>query len=179
MAKSLQEQLMGSGLVDKKQVKAIQKEKRVKRKQAPKGQPGIDEEKLYLEKIRQEKIEKDKELNKKRLEELERKAIKAQVKQLIQSNTIKREQGDVPFQFTHDKKIKKIYLSEIQFRHLSKGLLSIASLDEDYIIVPAGVARKIRERDPAAIDYYFETCKQEENEDDPYKGFEIPDDLMW
>lgn len=181
MAKSLQDQLMGSGLVDKSKAKAIKKEKHVQRKQAPKGQLGNDAEKQHLEKLRQEKIEKDKQLNRKRLEELEKKAIKAQVKQLLESNQIKREKGEVPFQFTHDKKIKKIYLSELQFTHLSKGLLSIGSVNDDYMIVPAGVARKIMERDPAAIHYYFDHSQSElnEQEDDPYKGFEIPDDLMW
>ena len=181
MAKSLQEQLMGSGLVDKKKAKAIQKEKHVQRKQAPKGQSVDEDKKQALEKLRQEKVEKDKQLNRKRLEELEKKAIKAQVKQLLESNQIKREQGDVRFQFTHDKKIKKIYLSELQFTHLSKGLLSIGSVNDEYLIVPAGVARKIMERDPSAIHYYFEQSQNvlDEAEDDPYKGFEIPDDLMW
>jgi uncharacterized protein YaiL (DUF2058 family) len=182
MAKSLQEQLMGKGLIDKKQAKAIQKEKREKRKQAPKGQQEINEEKLLIEKLKQEKIEKDKALNKKRLDELEKKAIKAQVKQLLESNQIKREQGDVPFQFTHDKKIKKIYVSDFQFKHLSRGILAIGSINDDYIIVPAGVARKIMERDTTAIHYYFDARQNEQStqeEEDPYKGFEIPDDLMW
>lgn len=184
MAKSLQEQLMGSGLVDKKQAKAIQKEKRDKRKQTPKGQLAVDKEKneQELERLRQEKIEKDKALNKQRLEELEKKAIQAQVKQLLQSNEVKREKGDVPFQFSDNKKIKKIYVSELQFKHLSKGLLSIGSVNNEYVLVPAGVAKKIMERDTGAVVYYFDKQTTELNElpeDDPYKGFEIPDDLMW
>lgn len=184
MAKTLQEQLMGSGLVDKKQAKAIQKEKRDKRKQAPKGQLTVDKEKseLELERLKQEKIERDKALNKQRLAELERKAIKAQVKQLLQTNEVKREPGDVSFQFTDNKKIKKIYVSQLQFNHLSKGLLAIGSVNNEYLLVPAAVAKKVMERDSDAIHYYY--AKQQNDgielaEDDPYKGFEIPDDLMW
>ncbi len=182
MAKSLQDQLMGSGLINKNKAKAIQKEKREKRKQAPKGHVEIAEEQRLIEKIRLEKIEKDKELNKQRVAEQEKKAIRAQVKQLLLSNKIQREKGEIPFQFTHDKKIKKIYVSELQFTHLSKGLLAIGSVEDDYIIVPAGVAKKIIERDPSAIHYYFvkqETEDHNSEEEDPYKGFEIPDDLMW
>jgi len=183
MAKSLQEQLMGSGLVDKKQAKAIKKEQREKRKHTPKGQLASDKEKsaLELERLKLEKIEKDKALNKQRMEELERKAIQAQIKQLLQSNEVQREPGDVSFQFTDNKKIKKIYVSQEQFNHLSKGLLAIGSVNDEYVLVAAGVAKKIMERDADAIHYYF--VKQEDineiPEDDPYKGFEIPDDLMW
>ena len=138
MAKSLQEQLMGSGLVDKKQAKAIQKQKRDKRKQTPKGQLAMEKEQsaLELERLKLDKIEKDKALNKQKLDELERKAIKAQVKQLLETNEVKRESGDVSFQFTDNKKIKKIYVSQLQFNHLSKGLLAIGSVTTDYILVP-------------------------------------------
>tara|TARA_B100001063_G_C16722182_1_gene534249 strand:+ start:277 stop:819 length:543 start_codon:yes stop_codon:yes gene_type:complete len=179
--KSLQEQLMGSGLVDKKKAKAIQKEKRIQRKQTPKGQVADNAEKERLEKLKQEKIEKDKALNKKKVEEAERKAIQAQVKQLIKTNEIKREAGDVVFQFSDGKKIKKIYVSQEQYDHLTKGLLAIAVLAENYVLVARAVASKISERDSQAIAYLFEKSAEnmESDEDDPYKGFEIPDDLMW
>jgi hypothetical protein len=111
MAKSLQEQLMGSGLIDKKKAKTIQKEQRMERKQVPKGHSPDNKEKDHLEKLKQEKIERDKELNKKIAEESEKKALKAQVKQLIKSNEIKRIIGEIAFQFTDNKKIKKIYLA--------------------------------------------------------------------
>ena len=179
--KSLQEQLMGSGLIDKKKAKAIQKEQRVKQKQTPKGQAPDNTEKERLEKLKQEKINRDKELNRKKVEELERKAIQAQVKQLIKTNAVKREAGDVVFQFSDAKKIKKIYVNQEQYDHLTKGLLAIASLDGEYILVARAVASKITERDSQAIAYLFEKSADnlQPDEDDPYKGFEIPDDLMW
>lgn len=182
MAKSLQEQLMGSGLIDKKKAKSIQKEKRIERKQLPKGHAPGDEDKELLEKLRQEKIEKDKELNRKRMEELEKKSIKAQVKQLIKTNEIRRVVGEVAFQFTDNKKIKRIYLAQEQYDHLTRGLLAIATVSEEYILLPKKVAKKVMERDAQAICYLYEkeqSKEQELEEDDPYKGFEIPDDLMW
>lgn len=181
MAKSLQEQLMGAGLVDKTKAKAIQKAKRVKRKQGPKGQSDNSDETIQLDKLRQEKIEKDKALNSLRMQELERKAIQAQIKQLFLSNQVKREHGDQAFQFTHDKKIKKIYLSQTQFEHLTRGLLAIGSVNGEYVLVPVAVAQKIRERDEQAVHYFYEQVTKDKliDQDDPYKGFEIPDDLMW
>lgn len=181
MAKSLQEQLMGSGLIDKKKAKTIQKEKRIQRKQLPKGHALDDKEKERLEKLKQEKIEKDKKLNKERVQELEKKALKAQVKQLIKTNEVRRSAGEVAFQFTDDKKIKRIYLIQEQYDHLTKGLLSIANINEEYILIPKGVAKKVIERDAQAICYIYEkdVSKQQNDEEDPYKDFEIPDDLMW
>ena len=179
--KSLQEQLMGSGLIDKKKAKAIQKEQRIQRKQMPKGQLPDNTEHERLEKLKQEKIKKDKELNRKKVEELERKAIQAQVKQLIKTNAVQRDIGDVVFQFSDAKKIKKIHVSQTQYDHLTKGLLAIASLQGEYILVARAVASKITERDQLAICYFYEKASDETeiDEDDPYKGFEIPDDLMW
>ena len=182
MAKSLQEQLMGSGLIDKKKAKTIQKEQRIQRKQLPKGHLPDESDKELLEKLKREKIEKDKELNRKRIEEQNKKAIKAQVKQLILTNEVKRLVGEIAFQFTDNKKIKKIYVIQEQYDHLAKGLLAIATINEQYILVPKLVAKKILERDEQAICYIYEKAAVDNNEleeDDPYKGFEIPDDLMW
>tara|TARA_R110002167_G_scaffold346700_4_gene557447 strand:- start:2452 stop:2997 length:546 start_codon:yes stop_codon:yes gene_type:complete len=181
MAKSLQEQLMGSGLIDKKKAKTIQKEKRIQRKQLPKGHTLDDKEKERLEKLKKEKIEKDKQLNKARVQELEKKALKAQVKQLIKTNEVRRLAGEIAFQFTDSKKIKRIYLAQEQYDHLTRGLLAIANINEEYILIPKGVAKKVIERDTVAICYLYEKeiIKEQVQEDDPYKDFEIPDDLMW
>jgi uncharacterized protein YaiL (DUF2058 family) len=182
MAKSLQEQLMGAGLVDKKKAKNIQKEQRAKRKQTPKGQVVESEAAIRAEQAKKEKAEKDKALNKAKLEEQNKKAIQAQVKQLIEMNAVEREGEDIGFQFAVDKKIKKIYISEQQQNHLLKGRLAIALLGDDFILIPAVAAAKIIERDESAIAYHLEksgTQEAEIDEDDPYKDYQIPDDLMW
>lgn len=181
MAKSLQEQLLGKGLIDKKKAKSIQKEQRVERKQTPKGYQKINETALQVEKVKQEKIAKDKELNRLKEIELEKKALSAQIKQLAQSNEIKRNQGEVGFQFTDNKKIKKIYVDQTQYEHLTRGLIAIVTISGSYLFVPKGVAKKIAERDESVICYLFEKqqIEQKVEEDDPYKDFKIPDDLMW
>lgn len=182
MVKSLQEQLMGSGLVDKKKAKALKQEKRMKQKQTPKGHVVENQTQKELEKKRLEKLERDKQLNKEKLQEQEKRAIAAQVKQLIQTNEVKRESGELAFQFTEGKKIKRIYVDQTQYDYLVKGVLAIASLDDEFILVPKMVAKKIMERIPGSICYYYDktnTTAEEDLEEDPYKGFEIPDDLMW
>lgn len=183
MAKSLQEQLMGSGLVDKKQAKQIQKEKRKKRKQTPKGllvEEATQKQNL-VDQQKQEKADKDRELNRLKKAEQDKKAIKAQIIQLIQTNKIECQNGEIGFQFAVNKQIKKIYIDEEQQGYLLRGKLAITQLGDSYYLVPSAVAAKIAQRDEAAV-VYLETKQAESNEaaeDDPYKDFVIPDDLMW
>ena len=183
MAKSLQEQLMGSGLVDKKQAKQIQKEKRQKRKQTPKGllQEEAAEKQKLVDQQKLEKAEKDRELNRLKKAEQDKKAIKAQIIQLIQMNKIDRKDGEIGFQFAVNKQIKKLYINEEQQGYLLRGKLAITQLNDEFHLVPAAVAEKIAQRDDLAV-VYLETNKTEITEvveDDPYKDFVIPDDLMW
>lgn len=175
---------MGSGLVDKKKAKSIQKEKRNKRKQAGKGQEDQDklEQQRRVEEQRRIKQAKDKELNLIKKQVLEQKAILAQVKQLIETNKIERQTGEIGFQFADNKKIKKIFVNEEQHRHLSNGLLAIVKLDEEYILIPCTVAQKIAQRDMTSLVYLSTKTgvdEDEEHNDDPYKDYVIPDDLMW
>lgn len=181
MAKSLQEQLMGSGLVNKKKAKSIQKEQRNKRKQLPKGQEAVDETKLRVAEQKKEKLEQDRQLNKTLHAEQELKAIQAQVKQLVKNNAISREAGDIGFQFVVDKKIKKIHINSELQNHLLKGQLAIASLDNEYVLIPRIVAEKVIERNTESIVFLDVKGQQDEieDDDDPYKDYEIPDDLMW
>jgi len=183
MAKSLQEQLMGSGLVDKNKAKKIQKEKRQKRKQTPKGllQAEAIQKQDLVDKQKQEKADKDRELNRLKKAEQDKKAIKAQIIQLIQSNKIERQNGDIGFQFVVNKQIKKIYVDEEQQTHLNRGKLAITQSNDEFYLVPTAVAEKISQRDETVV-VYLETNQEktkEPLEDDPYKDFVIPDDLMW
>lgn len=178
MAKSLQEQLMGAGLVDKKKAKAIKQEQRKKKKQQPKGQVQVDENKVRIEEERKAKAEKDRELNKQIQAQAEEKAILAQIKQLIESSKINRGEGEIGYQFVDGTKIRKIYVTDLLQAQLSKGQITIAKLGDDYEIVPNKVADKIEQRDSSAI-IRSKTPDDAPAEDDPYADYKIPDDLMW
>lgn len=177
---SLQDQLLKAGLADEKKLKAHQKEKKKQRKQQPKGAVQQDETKLRAQKAREEKAERDRQLNQQRNEEARRKAIAAQIRQLVESNRLDRNRCDTDYQFVHGKKIKKILVDDTMTDQLSRGRLAVVFVDERYEVVPEPVARKIQERDEAAVVVLHERAQQaDQDEDDPYAGYEIPDDLMW
>lgn len=182
MAKSLQEQLLGAGIVDKKKANKIKAEKLQTKQKIKKGKADNSEEQARqaeLKRQKEEKAARDKELNRKRQEELDRKAILGQVRQLIMQNRIAKEDGDVAYNFTDDKKVKKVYVSEKMHKDLSEGRLAIAKLEGQYEFIAQGVAEKIREKEPEMILVFNTKQDVELDEDDPYAEFQIPDDLMW
>jgi len=179
MAKSLQDQLLRSGLVDNKKAKAIKQEKRKQKKKQPKGQAQVDENKARLEAERLQKIERDRELNRQREQAAQDKAIQAQIKQVIEQHRIDRERGDIGYQFAHGKKIQKIYVTPQQQEQLARGQIAIAILEDTFELVPAVIADKIAERDASHLVYIAENAKEKVEEDDPYADYQIPDDLMW
>ena len=180
--KSLAEQLLKAGLVDDKKAKAVKKEKYVEQKHARKHKvETVDEARLAAEQARQQKLDRDRELNRQRQQEVEQRAIIAQVRQLIESNKVARGQGDIGYNFTHQSKVKTLYLTNKLRQQLVLGNLSIVTLDERYELVPTGAASKIRERDADAVvlDNSALQASTHSDEEDPYAAFVVPDDLMW
>jgi len=190
MPVSLQDQLKKSGLIDDKKAKQLKRAKNKQEKLARKTKnPGVDQAKLELDRLKSEKIAKDKQLNLEKNKQAEKRALAAQIKQLIEMNIVAKD-GDQKFSFTDTKVIKHIYVSQTQIDQLSRGTLAIvrqkvkqaaSHKDEqkhNHVLVPMGVAQKIEQRDESVVVF-----KAQENtaieEDDPYAAFQIPDDLTW
>jgi uncharacterized protein YaiL (DUF2058 family) len=182
MAGSLQDQLLGAGLADAKKAKQLSKQKRKESRVARKaGVELTDEAKLAAQQALAEQAQRDRELNAQRNAEAERKAIAAQIRQLIENHRITRSGGEVGFNFTEGKKVKKIYVTGMQQKQLAAGNLAIARLGEGHELVPAPVAHKIAERDSERVIFCRESGDSglTAEEQDWYKDYEIPDDLMW
>lgn len=176
---SLQDQLLQAGIVDQKKAKKIKQEKRKQAKQLPKGAAPANESKAQARKSLMDKAERDRQRSKLQQGVADRKAIHAQVVQLIKVNTINREGGESAYQFTDEKKIKKIYVTNALHGELSRGQLAIAKLDGAYVLVPRQIAEKIQQREDRVIILLNNNEKTEIDADDPYADYQIPDDLMW
>ncbi len=172
---------MGAGLATKQQALKAKTSNKKKKKQAAKSGEMTDQEKrrLELEKTRVDQAERDRELNRQLEDERQAKAIEAQVRQLIEKNSLSRAGGEAEYKFVYQGKIKKIYVtSDLQLK-LERGLLAIGALGEDFRVIPAPVASKIAERIPDAVVLQEEKPDLSEEEEDWYSDYEIPDDLMW
>ncbi len=180
MAKSLADQLLGAGLVDKQKAKKIQQEKRKQSKQQKKGQTPEDDTKARLAQQQAEKAERDRQLNRERKAAEEAKAARAQASQMLQQHR-QPVDGEVGFNFTDPRinKIKRVFVSEKAQHQLANGTLAICADDDRYVVVPRATADKVAERFPEALVFLADPSNDQPDEDDPYKDFPIPDDLMW
>ena len=193
MKGSLQDQLLGAGLVKKQDAKNIQtaKKKQAKKSRATKTELKNEAAEL-AEKARLEEQRKSQELNAKRKQEAEEKAAQAQIRQMIENNSIAKrdpkapEDSELIYNFTDDSKIKTMLVTPANHALITKGLLAISKLtnnnEVEYYLIPAEAARKIAERDNSSIvllNDYESSESNDDQEEDPYAGFEVPDDLMW
>lgn len=186
MGSSLQDQLLKAGLGDKQKANRIKQEKRKKAKQAKKHKiVETDETKESVQAAAEAKKAKDRELNAKRKEEAEQKAVLAQIKQLITINRQAKNDGEVVLNFTDDNKIKRLYVSDKTQKAVTKGKLAVVRFEDGYELVPTPVADKISERDEQVVVYRADQLPDEperqssSEEDDWYADYEIPDDLTW
>lgn len=172
---SLKDQLMKAGLADAKKARKAVHEKRQEAKD-----PNAESARTLAQQAQAEKVERDRELNRAREEEKAQRALVAQIQQLTEAHRIDRHGGDVAYQFTDNKKIKKLYVTAAQQDQLIRGQIAIVRLDDGHELVPTVVAEKIRTRDEHSV--VLLNTRQAPTaieEDDPYAAYQIPDDLMW
>ena len=176
---SLQEQFLKAGLVDKKKVKQANQEKSQQKKvERRTGTQTVDEVRLAALKTQRKNAERARELNALRDAAATQKAIMAQIVQMVQQSRQSKGAGDIAYNFTHDSKIKRIYVSAAVQANLIAGRLVIVCQGENTELVPKVIADKIAERDPSLVVRVNKTSV-EIDADDPYAAFQIPDDLMW
>lgn len=175
---TLQEQMLKAGLVSSKKAAKVQRTAKKSRVQAREAREAVEENKKA-------QIERDKQLSEQQKQAVLAKEFKAQVKQLIEMNRITVSRGNITFNFTDGNLIKKIDVDKQTQAQLINGRLAIARLvinaggDCEYAIIPAVVADKIAQRDADSIVLNSALSQEEQDEDDPYADFKIPDDLMW
>lgn len=175
---TLQEQMLKAGLVTSKKMAKVQRTAKKSRVQAREAREAVEENKKAQQ-------ERDKQLSEQQKQAVLSKEFKAQVKQLIEMNRITISKGTITFNFTDNNLIKKLEVDKTTQAQLINGRLAIARLavdnksDCEYAIIPASVAEKIAQRDATSIVLHSALSQEEQDQDDPYADFKIPDDLMW
>ena len=184
MAGSFADQLLKAGLVNKKSVQNAKKTKQKNAKLERKGNIASDEStaaRLAADKASQ--VERDRQLNLQRTEQQRERENKIQVAQLLTQHRITGQEGDVKYHYTdaHTQKIKSLYVTELQQEQLARGIIAVCTDGEKTLLVPRIIADKAMERYPLAVSYIATAndALDVDAEEDPYKDYQIPDDLMW
>ncbi len=187
MSLSLREQLIQAGLVSKKQVKqANHQERHQPKHQQSRNKPEpVSEEKLAAQRAQAAKIARDLELNRKQREKAEKKARRAQIKQLVERERVPALlESEEYYNFMDGKRVRRMAVDAPRREQLIRGELVIVRYHGFYAVVPAATARRIRELDEQAIVSADSPPADDQkdpaaDEDDPYKDFVVPDDLTW
>lgn len=182
MAISLKDQLLQAGLTDKKKLNKVNKQQRNEKNQQRRNkETPADDIKAEAQRLLAEKAQRSRELALQQNAAAEKKAVAAQIRQLIELNRQSRQGGEIPYNFKDGKQIKKLLVNAEMQKHLVNGSLAIVKLGDKYELVPAKVADKIAQRDAGAVLVRNVTNKAAtvEVEEDPYADYKIPDDLMW
>jgi uncharacterized protein len=184
MSDSLRDQLLKAGLVDEKKLRQSRQEKKnhgrkqkVGKGAAPAGHHGGS----TAEQARRRQAERSRELNRSQQEAAARKALAAQIRQIIETHRVARDDGELAYHFQHANKVRRIHVSRDQQERLTRGQLGIVTLSGGYELLPRDALEKVRERDAARVVLCNEPGAETRSpaEDDPYADYEIPNDLMW
>lgn len=183
MSISLREQLLAAGLGKKKQVRQAEHQERQRQHQQAKNKTAREEQQRREQEARAKahaaKVARDQELNQRRQENAEHRARWAQVKQIIEQHRLPKPDSDEYFNFIDRKKVRRIPATAELRAQLAAGTIAIARCEGRYDFVPAPIAERIREREPRGVVELNQASEQPADENDPYRDFVVPDDLMW
>jgi uncharacterized protein YaiL (DUF2058 family) len=179
MRNLLQEQLLKAGLAKKSKVDEVAREQARQRK----GKAASDEvDRVDARRLQAERAERDRELAAERNAQARRNEIRAQVRQIVEANKVKRD-GEIAYAFNDGDAIRRIFVDVSQRTLLAKGALVIARHDDAYELLPRAAADKVQARDPGSVvlDHGRDPAVSGERTDDDayYDRFKVPDDLVW
>ncbi|MEI6413784.1 MAG: DUF2058 domain-containing protein, partial [Pseudomonadota bacterium] len=132
-----------------------------------------------LEQAAAAKVEKDRALNQKRQESMQRRALVAEIHQLVAAHRVPRDGAELAYQFLDGSLIKRLYVTAPMRDALMRGSLSLVRMGERYEVVPTAIAEKIHQRDARCRVAGSGEPKAGEPEDAMYSAYVVPDDLMW
>jgi uncharacterized protein YaiL (DUF2058 family) len=179
MRNPLQEQLLKAGLVNKARAAQAVREQAKKHKGKGPAAPGAEE--LEARRLQAEKAERDRAIAAQRNAQARAHEAQAQIRQIVEAHKVKRE-GEIAYRFTDGNAIRSVLVNEPLRAQLAAGTLVIVRHGEGYELLPRAAADKVAERDAAMIvlDHgRAETGSGDGADDEYYKQFEVPDDLIW
>jgi len=183
MKKTFQEQLLQLGLVDKKKADSVKKQQHQIKKQASKaGKKAVvvDENLLLAQKAEEKKKARAKELNLQREKKLKKREEDGRIRQLVEQHRLDKDDRGIAYRFTVNNKIQRIFVAKEMADKLSDGRLGIVVLADQYEVLPRTVIEKIRSiSDRVSININSVSDQKSLDPDDPYAGYEVPDDLVW
>jgi uncharacterized protein YaiL (DUF2058 family) len=179
MRNPLQEQLLKAGLVNKARAAQVVREQAKSHKGKMPAPPTAEQ--VEAKRLQAEKAERDRALAAERNAQVRANEAHAQVRQIVEAYKVKRE-GEIAYRFTDGDAIRDVLVNEALRAQLAGGTLVIVRHGQGYELLPRVAADKVYARDAAMIvlDHgRAETGGGNGEDDEYYKQFLVPDDLIW
>ncbi|OOG66344.1 nucleoprotein/polynucleotide-associated enzyme [Rhodanobacter sp. B04] len=178
MRNPLQEQLLKAGLVNKNKVAQVVREQTKQRQGKAPVAPATEQ--VDAQRLQAERAERDRALAAERNAQARANEQRIQIHQIVESHKQKRE-GEIAYRFTDGDTIRSVLVNEALRAQLASGTLVVVRHDQGYELLPRAAADKVYARDAAMIvlDHGRSTAAGNDNDDEYYKQFQVPDDLIW
>ena len=173
MSMSLREQLLAAGFGKKKAAEQAERKAKEQQRVAQEKQRVAQHQAAQAEKAARAQA-----LQKKRLEEADRKERWTQIKQLIEQNKLPKVESDEYFNFVSRGKVRRMAVDASLRERIISGELTIVRCEGKHDVVPRDIGERIRGYDARAV-IALQDSANEPSEDDPYKDYVVPDDLKW
>ncbi|WP_423821206.1 DUF2058 family protein [Salinisphaera sp. SPP-AMP-43] len=185
MGQSLQDQLLQAGIAKPKQAKKARQDKTKRKKAARKsGQNATAEEQALSKKVAADDAAR-READRRRAQaanaERAQRERAAQAKQIVEDHRVaidKPAEDDPPYSYNMNGRIRRLPVSRAQRQQLANGQLAIVRHFGDTSLVDRETAERLETLIPKKV-WRIVAQPSEPDPDDPYAGYEVPDDLMW
>jgi len=167
MSMSLREQLLAAGFGKKKAAEQAERKAKEQKRVA------------QVQAAQAAKSARTQELEKRRMEEADRKERWTRIKQLIGEHRLPKVESDEYFNFVSRGKVRRLAVDAPLRERIIGGELVIVRCEGKHDVVPRDIGERIRECDARAVVSLKESASDQPSEDDPYKDFVVPDDLKW
>lgn len=189
MSSSLQEQLLKAGIAKPKQAKKARRDKAQRNKAARKSskagkpvQAAEQELSREIDAAHAAKRAADRQRAQAANAAREQRETKRQAIQIIQANRVDIEapaEDEPAYSYTIKGRIRKLPVSRDQRRRLAEGKLAIVRYDGQTSLVDTVTAERLETIIPKSVFRNSPEQGEATDPDDPYAGYEVPDDLMW
>jgi uncharacterized protein YaiL (DUF2058 family) len=182
---SLREQLLQAGLVTEKQARQAEQQQKRHVYQGTRNVSKRDREQRAAaqaaeqQKAAAAKAARDLELNRKREDKAAAKARWAEIRQIVEQHRITKPESDDYYNFVLGKKIGRVAVDAALRARIVRAEVAVVRCDGRYELLPADAAERVREREPRAVVPAGGATSAAPVEDDDYKDYVVPDDLIW
>jgi len=179
MNSSLRDQLLRLGLATEKQARqAQQQEQQRQHRERTRSAPAASAAAPAGREVQTLKQTRDQELNQRRQDKAQRKARLAEIQQLVEQHRLPRLETDDHYSFIDGRKVRRMSVDAQRRAQLMSGALTIVRYKGHYAVVPAEIGARIRQREEQMVVAHMKP-QASVPQDDAYKDFVVPDDLMW